>query len=92
MQNSLKDKYISIKLSEDRYNFYINICDNAGGIDKNIIDKVFEPYFTTKHKGNGAGIGLYMCKQIIDMLNGEIKLKSDLGTTEFKIILRKNND
>lgn len=91
MQNSLKNKYISIELSEDRYNFYINICDNAGGIDKNIIDKVFEPYFTTKHKGNGAGIGLYMCKQIIDMLNGEIKLKSDLGTTEFKIILRKNN-
>lgn len=88
-QNHNKNKDIRIKLLEDRYNFYIVIYDNAGGINGSIINKVFEPYFTTKHKGKGAGIGLYMCKQIIDGLNGKIDLKSIKNVTRFKITIRK---
>jgi signal transduction histidine kinase len=55
----------------------IKVKDNAGGIPKDIIDKVCEPYFTTKHQSQGTGIGLYMTSQIIKKnMNGTFKIKN----------------
>jgi signal transduction histidine kinase len=55
----------------------IKLKDNAGGIDKEILDKVFEPYFTTKHKSMGTGLGLSMTYDlIVNSMNGSIKTKN----------------
>ncbi|MGA1931258.1 PAS domain S-box protein [Arcobacter sp. YIC-464] len=71
--NSEIKKALYIESNKELLNASISIKDFAGGIEESIIDKIFEPYFTTKHQSQGTGIGLYMSKQIIeDRLNGSI--------------------
>ncbi len=86
LQSDLEDKHIVIKIKDEGTKLLVTIQDNANGIDENIIDKVFEPYFTTKHKSQGTGIGLYMSEQIIEKhFNGEISVKN----SEFEIDSKK---
>ncbi len=64
-----QDGKISLSVKRDEY-IKIKLQDNGGGIDDKIIDKVFEPYFTTKFKEEGTGIGMYMSKMIIEQSMG----------------------
>ena len=64
----------------------IHIQDNAGGINKDIIKRVFEPYFTTKEQGKGTGMGLYMSKMIIeDNMNSVLKVENKYDGACFTI-------
>ena len=72
-----KRRLIFINIYKQNKNIVIEIKDNGGGIPKDIIDKVFEPYFTTKHKSQGTGIGLYMTESIITKhLHGEVNVEN----------------
>ena len=73
IENNIQLKYIEIKNYTKENFIFIEVKDNAGGVDEKIIDKIFEPYFTTKHKAQGTGIGLYMSSEITHKkLNGEL--------------------
>jgi signal transduction histidine kinase len=65
LENIENPKIIFINAYKKGNYAIIKISDNAGGIDKKIIDKICEPYFTTKHQSKGTGIGLYMTEEII---------------------------
>ncbi len=61
-----KDKQIIVSCQNDTYHCTISIEDTGGGVPLHIIDKIFDPYFTTKFESQGTGIGLYMAKMIIE--------------------------
>ncbi len=85
-KNKVEEGVIKSRGFIDRSDYVIEICDNGGGIDKTIIDKIFDPYFTTKHKSQGTGLGLYMTKQIIEQkFNGSIAVKNDKKGALFTI-------
>ena len=70
-----QERFIFIKVQIKNSKLRIEIYDNAGGIDNEILPRVFEPYFTTKHKSQGTGIGLYMSREIITKhLHGSINV------------------
>lgn len=77
-ENDVKEKVIVINFSKEDNKITITIQDNAGGVQDNIIDKIFDPYFTTKYKSQGTGIGLYMSAKIIhEHFSGEILVKNE---------------
>jgi len=71
----------------------IKIQDNAGGIDEAIIERIFDPYFSTKETHKGTGLGLYMSKKILqEHLNGDIFVRNNEDGAEFTILLDRTNE
>jgi signal transduction histidine kinase len=64
----------------------LEFYDNGGGIQENIIDRIFEPYFTTKHQSVGKGLGLYISKMIVEHnFSGEMEVNNLNGGAMFYI-------
>jgi len=92
-KNNIKNGVIKLKQYSDDKNIIFEVSDNGGGIDPSIIDKIFEPYFSTKKLKHGVGLGLYMCQMIIQVhLNGTITaINHNTGAT-FIIKLPLSNE
>ncbi len=93
-----KDRLIFFTTEEKEDSIVITMKDNGGGIPDDIILKIFDPYFTTKHKSQGTGLGLHMTYKLIkDGMNGTIVVKNidykyknvNYKGAEFRIILPK---
>ena len=87
---NVTNQKIEILIEEDKDACYISFKDNGGGILQEHIDNLFDPYFTTKFKDEGTGLGLYMAKMIIeDSMNGTLNVTSHKNETTFKIMIEK---
>ncbi|UTJ05858.1 ABC transporter substrate-binding protein [Arcobacter roscoffensis] len=98
--NLAENRVIFVEIKKRKNKTLVKIRDNAGGIKPKILDKIFEPYFTTKHNSTGTGIGLYMCDQIIskymngviDVSNKRFEYKDEkYKGAEFSVILYDDN-
>ncbi|MBN2964892.1 ATP-binding protein [Sulfurospirillum sp. T05] len=67
-------RWIVVEITQEEAYSCVGIIDNGGGIPLEVLERMFDPYFTTKHQASGTGIGLYMSKQIIEnQMQGTIR-------------------
>ena len=98
--NNAKDILVEKEISESKVELsiltsekyiIISVQDNGGGIPSSIIDKIFDPYFTTKHEAIGTGIGLYMSKKIItEYFHGSLEVQNKNDGAQFIISIPKD--
>ena len=85
VENNIQNPKIEIALKDNS----VYIKDNGGGVPRDIIERIFEPYYTTKEQGKGTGMGLYMSKMIIeDNMGGSLHVENDECGAVFTIELR----
>jgi C4-dicarboxylate-specific signal transduction histidine kinase len=90
VQERKEDRTITIDIQSCENSYCLSIEDNAGGIDESIINKIFDPYFTTKADTHGTGIGLYMSRSITqEHLHGSIHAENIPEGARFVIALPK---
>ncbi len=82
------DKHLSIACQIKTDYLHITMEDNAGGIKKENLDKIFDPYFTTKSNTGGSGLGLYIAKIIIEQnMKGKLQVSNLAKGTKFEIVI-----
>jgi signal transduction histidine kinase len=91
IERKIENPYIRLTITKGKKYALIKIQDNGKGVDKNLMDRIFEPYFTTKHASRGTGIGLYMSKIIIEAnMHGYLNVKNTSEGALFTIKLKLN--
>ncbi len=84
----IKKPFIKLTIKTGKRYAVVSIEDNGGGVEEGIMDRIFEPYFTTKHAKSGTGIGLYMSKVIIEEnMSGFIDIKNTKNGALFRVKL-----
>ena len=95
IENKKEEKKIIITASKDKNNennVIISVEDNAGGIPQDIVQNIFDPYFTTKEEGKGTGIGLYMSKTIVETnMQGHLSVLNTAEGAKFIIKLKRES-
>lgn len=90
LQRKISEPWLKFFIEEKEDGLHVIIEDNAGGIDSDKIDKIFQPYFSTKKEHQGTGIGLYMSKEIIEKsMVGTITVSNTERGAVFEIVLPK---
>ncbi len=88
IEQEMEEKWIKIQTEFKNGKHLLLVSDNAGGIDETIMDKIFEPYFSTKQNRDGTGLGLYMSKIIIEEhCHGKLSVSNDRHGAVFKVEL-----
>ncbi len=83
---------IVINVTKAKSEHIITISDNARGISEDMLEKIFDPYVTTKHKAQGTGLGLYIAKMIVHTsMGGELTVKNTDEGACFEIKLKEEN-
>jgi len=88
LENNIYNPQIRIKTYKENSSAVLEISDNAGGVEKKYLSQIFNPYFSTKNKKNGTGLGLYMSKIIIEEhCRGKLEAFNKDDGCVFRIIL-----
>lgn len=88
-ESGIEEPKIILKITQENSILNITISNKAGAIDPLIIDKIFEPYYSTKENSEGTGLGLYITKLIVETkLNSSISVNTDKEWTTFVIRLK----
>ena len=89
-EKNIHAPWLKIVVTENENETQIRVEDNGGGIDSDVITRIFQPYFSTKHATGGSGIGLYMSKEIIEKsMLGRITVSNGEAGAIFSILLPK---
>lgn len=91
IKNSDDNRWIEIEMFRDDENVKLVITDSGLGINKDIVDKIMEPFFTTKPYGHGTGLGLSISKGIVESHGGDLFYDIDYKNTRFILSLKKSS-
>lgn len=92
VESKVPNPYITITTYTKEDDYIFEISDNAGGVPENIIDKIFDPYFSTKISKDGTGLGLYMSKVIIhEHCGGTLSVMNVDNGALFRIVIHRDS-
>ena len=93
IEKQIENRKININTYDTQEGVVIEIIDNGSGIEESVLDRIYEPYFSTKSQKNGTGLGLYMSKMIIqEHHKGTIEVKNFHEGVCFRILLHDSLD